>query len=112
MPVSLPEVGARKHLYIVLLAWVVFLLLAAWVLPPLDSHLRPPPLVGWSVVALFVLLALLTAVVAPAYLYRSWLKLPTAPNKTVYALWMGLETLLLLAVPIWLAFLFFSSRAR
>ena len=34
MPFSLVKVGTGKHLGFVLLAWVVFFLLAAWVLPP------------------------------------------------------------------------------
>ena len=116
MPLSIARVGRARHLYILLLVWAVFLLLAACVLPPLDSRLPPSPLVGWSMVALTVLLALLSAIIVPAYLYLSWLKLPTVPNKTAYGLWMGFETLLLLGVPIWLAFSLltglFSSRIR
>jgi hypothetical protein len=38
------KIGTGKHLGFVLLAWAVFFMLAAWVLPPLDSHLRPTPL--------------------------------------------------------------------
>jgi hypothetical protein len=37
--------GTGKHLGFVLLAWAVFFVLAAWVLPPLDSRLQPTPLV-------------------------------------------------------------------
>lgn len=97
-----------KHLGFVLLAWLVFFLLAAWVLPPLDSHLQPTPLVYRGVLTLTILLALSTMIVIPAYVYRSWLRLPTVPNRTAYGLWVGLESLLLLAVPIGLAFLFFT----
>src|ERR1035438_1214298 len=48
LPLSLVRVGTGKHLGFVLLAWVLFFMLAAWVLPPLDSHLKPEPLVHWS----------------------------------------------------------------
>ena len=82
----------------------------------MDSHLQPAPLVYCSFVTLAVLLALPTAIVIPAYVYQSWLRLPTVPNRTVYGLWLGLESLLLVGVPIWLAFLFltkfFSSGLR
>ncbi len=108
MPYSLARVGTGKHLGFVLLAWAVFLVLEAWVLPPLDSHLRPAPLVYWSFVTLAVLLAVPTVIVVPAYVHRSWLRLPTVSNKTAYGLWVGLESLLLLAVPVALAFLFLS----
>jgi len=56
-----------------------------------------------------VLLALLSAIIVPAYLYQSWLKLPTAPNKLVYGLWIAFETLLLIAVPVWLFVLLLSK---
>jgi hypothetical protein len=103
------KVGTGKHLGFVMLAWAVFFVLAAWVLPPLDSHQRPVPLVYWSVLTLTILLALPTVVVVPAYVYRSWLKLPTVPNRTAYGLWIGLESLLLLAVPVGLAFWFLTK---
>jgi MFS-type transporter involved in bile tolerance (Atg22 family) len=104
MPFLAAKIGTGKHLGLVLLAWAVFFLLAAWMLPPLDSRLQPTPLVYWSVLTLTILLALPTVVVVPAYVYRSWLKLPSVPNRTAYGLWVGLESLLLLAVPVGLAF--------
>jgi len=88
----------------VLLAWAVFFLLAAWVLPPLDSRLQPTPLVYRSVLTLTIILALATVTVIPAYVYRAWLRLPTVPNRMAYGLWVGLENLLLLALPVGLAF--------
>jgi hypothetical protein len=88
------------------LALTVVVLLAAWVLPPLDSHLQPTPLVYSGVVTLAILLAVPTVIVVPAYVCRSWLRLPTVPNRTAYGLWVSLESLLLLGVPMGLAFLF------
>jgi hypothetical protein len=104
VPFSAAKIGTGKHLGFVLLAWAVFFLLAAWVLPPLDSRLQPTPLVYRSVLTLTILLAVPTVIVVPAYVYRSWLKLPTVPNRAAYGLWVGFESLLLLAVPIGLAF--------
>jgi hypothetical protein len=104
MPFLAAKIGTGKHLGFVLLAWAVFFLLAAWVLPPLDSHLQPTPLVYRSVLTLTILLALPTVIVIPAYVYRSWLKLPTVPNRAAYGLWVGFESLLLLTLPIGLAF--------
>jgi hypothetical protein len=98
------KIGTGKHLGFVVLAWAVFFVLAAWVLPPLDSHLRPTPLVYRGVLTLTILLALPTVIVIPAYVYRAWLKLQTVPNRTGYGLWVGFESLLLLAAPVGLAF--------
>lgn len=67
-------------------------------LSPLDSHVTPRPLTLWTVITITALLTICTGIAVPAYLYQSWLKLPTVPNKTVYGLWIGLESLLLLAV--------------
>ena len=100
----LAKVGRESHLGFVAPAWAVFFALAAWVLPPLDSHQRPVPLVYWSVLILAILLVVPTVIVVPAYVYRSWLKLPTVPNRMAYGLWVGLESLLLLGVPMGLAF--------
>lgn len=104
MPFLAAKIGTGKHLGFVLLSWAVFFLLAAWVLPPFDSRLQPTPLVYRSVLTLTILLALPTVIVVPAYVYRSWLRLPTVPNRTAYGLWVGLESLLLLGVPVGLAF--------
>jgi len=40
MPISLRYIGTGKYMLFVVLAWVMFFLLAALVLPPIDSHLR------------------------------------------------------------------------
>lgn len=108
-PQTVAKLGTGKQLGFVLLGWVVMLVVAASVLPPLDSHLQPAPLTYWSVVTLTILLAISTAIIVPGYLYQSWLKLPTAPNRTLYGLWLGLESLLLLAVPTGLAFLLLTK---
>src|ERR1700733_3935349 len=109
MPFLAAKIGTGKHLGFVLLSWAVFFLLAAWVLPPLDSRLRPTPLVYWGVLTLTILLALPTVVVVPAYVCRSWRRLPTVSHRPAYGVWVGFETLLLLAVPIGLAFWFLTK---
>lgn len=108
MPFTLPiaKIGTARNLGFVLLAWFLLLGWVASAFPPLDSHLKPGPLVFWSFMILAVPLALLTVIFILAYLYQSWLMLPTAPNKIVYGLWLGFETLLLLGVPLWLAISF------
>jgi len=87
----------RRLLY-AFIAWGVFLYFLAVLPPPLDSHVKPPPLTLWSVVTISALLTVYTVIAVAAYLYQSWLKLPTLPNKTAYGLWIGLESLLLLAM--------------
>lgn len=72
MPFSAAKIGTGKHLGFVLLAWAMFFVLAAWVLPPLDSRLQSTPMVYRSVLTLTILLALPTVIVIPAYVYRAW----------------------------------------
>jgi hypothetical protein len=86
-----------RHLLYVFIGWGFFLCFLSVLAPPLDSRVEPPPLVLWSIIAITALLTPYTAVAVPAYLYQSWLKLPTVPNRTAYGLWIGLESLLLLA---------------
>ena len=92
------KANAGRHLLCAFIGWAVFLYLSAVVLPPLDSHPKPPPLTLWNVIAITGLLTLYTAIAIAAYLYQSWLKFPTVPNKTVYGIWSGLESLLLLGM--------------
>ena len=109
MSLSLRKLGTGRHLGFVLLAWVIFLLIAALLLPPLDSHLQPGSIVGWGVVMMAILLALTSMIIVPAYLYRSWLRLPTVSNRTAYGLWISFESLLLLAMLLGVAFLFLTK---
>jgi len=62
----------------------------------------------WSVIAITGLLTLYTAFAVPAYLYQSWLKLASARNRTAYGLWIGLESLLLLALTFGAVYLLLS----
>jgi hypothetical protein len=90
--------NAGRHLLCAFTGWAVFFILSAVFLPALDSHVKPPPLTLWNVVVITGVLKLYTAIAIPTYLYQSWLTLPTAPNKTVYGLWIGLESLLLVGM--------------
>ncbi len=116
MPFQVHKVNIGKHLLFLCLGWAGLLVFSAVVLPPLDSHIPPQPAIYWSVVTIMVAFALYTAIVLPAYLYQSWRKFAAVPNKTAYGIWLGFETLLLLAIPTWLAFQLvgrlFSGRSR
>jgi len=94
MTILLRNVGTGKYMLFVVLAWAMFFLLAALVLPPIDSHLRPALSVYRGFLSVAVLLAVPTVIVAPAYVYRAWLRLPTVPNRTAYGLWLGFESVL------------------
>jgi magnesium-transporting ATPase (P-type) len=98
MPFSMRKASAEKHLFFAFLGWAVFLMFAAWILPPLDSHLQPQPLTYWCIVAIAAILAIYTAIIVPAYFYKMWRRLPSVPNKASYGLWVGFESLTFIAI--------------
>ncbi len=87
-----------RHLLFAFIGWGVFLYYLAVFLPPVDSYVLPSRLLLWSVVSGTALLTLYTSVAISIYLYQSWLKWPTVPNKVSYGVWVGLECLVLLVV--------------
>jgi hypothetical protein len=87
-----------RHLLYAFIGWGVFACTAAFVLPPTDSRVEPPPLTFWSIITITALLAIYTALAVPGYLRHAWLKLPTVPNKLAYGLWIGLESVVLVAI--------------
>lgn len=72
--------------------WTVLLLAAAFVLPPLDSHVKPYPVLEGVFLAVTGLLLLATAHSVVAYFWDAWQRLRTAPNKLAFAVWLGFET--------------------
>ncbi len=70
-----------KHLGFVALAWAVFFVLAAWVLPPLDSHQRPVPLVYWSVLTLTILLILAHVGCSTVGMQQAGTMTPVSPSQ-------------------------------
>ena len=87
-----------RHLLYAVIGWGAFLYTVAVLPPPLDSHIKPSPLGFWSILTATAFLTLYVAFAAAAYLYQSWSKLPTAPNKTWYGIWIGLESVLLVSL--------------
>ncbi len=99
----LAKFGSDKFVFLAILGLALVSFVMALILPPIDSHLKPPPLVFWSLVTLLALLTVCIAIAVPTYLYRSWARLRTVPNKTAYVIWLGFETLLAFACAIGVA---------
>jgi hypothetical protein len=91
------DAAPGRHLLYAFMGWGIFLYLSAVLLPPLDSRAKSWSRTLWGIAAPTALLTPYTAFAVWSYLYRSWAKLDTVPNKTAYALWVALESLVLLA---------------
>lgn len=81
-----------------LLGWFVFLLGAALLLPPLDSHASAQPTVKAAFAVVGALFVIGTLVALMSYFMRAWQRLGTVPNRTAYMVWVGLETVAALFV--------------
>lgn len=104
MPFPPLKVSAEKHLFFAVLGWVVFLFSVAWILPPCDSRVPPQPLTFWSIIAIAAGFAIYTAIMVPGYSCQSWRRLPTVPNKISYGIWISSESMVFLAILVWVAF--------
>jgi hypothetical protein len=90
-----------RHLLYVFIGWGLYLTVFGGLLvPPLGPDLRAVSPALWSTIAITItaLLTLYTAVAVPVSLYHLWLKLPTVSNKMAYGLWIGVASLLFLAM--------------
>ena len=96
---SFSRLSKGGRLLIVLAGWASSFVLAAIVLPPLDSHIAPKPAAYWSILALVAVLTLCSLIAIPAYLLQQWRRLPTVPNRAAYGIWLGFESMLLVAIP-------------
>ena len=76
----------------VLIAWLVFLLGAALILPPLDSHAPVSSTQGLVLLLCLGLLLIATPIAAVRYFRQAWQKVDSVPNRTSYVVWLGLET--------------------
>lgn len=76
----------------VLIAWFVFSLGAALVLPPLDSRAPLHPTQKFVLFLCAALLLVATPVAAVGYFKEAWQRLGSVPNRTSYMVWLGLET--------------------
>lgn len=112
-PFPLSKARIEKHLFFVFLAWWVTSVFAAAILPPSPSHVRPEwSLTIWSIVIMVSMLTIYTATILLIYFYQSWKELPTVANKTSYSVWLGFESLVFLAILIWIASVFFGRFIR
>jgi quinol-cytochrome oxidoreductase complex cytochrome b subunit len=84
--------------------WFVFLLGAAFLLPPLDSHASVQPTVKAAFAVIGALFVIGTLVALMSYFMQAWQRLSTVPNRTAYMVWIGLETVAALFVLFGLAY--------
>jgi len=82
----------RITLVRVALSWIVFLVIGALALPPIDSTGAPNAALnhGFAVCGAFLLLLTIYAVVA--YFMTAWRKIGMVPNRSSYVVWVGFET--------------------
>jgi hypothetical protein len=82
--------------------WVILLLLASLLLPPLDSRVNPGPVLAVSFIVATVALSIYTVAVMFGYFNRSWRRVGLVPNRVEYATWLGIQTALFLVVIVWI----------
>ena len=92
----------------VMMAWAVFLVAAALILPNLDSHARSYPVVEVIIVVYWVSAVIATPVSFVAYFKNAWRRVKIVDNRRVYVLWLSLETIAAVLV---VAFLLVTSVA-
>jgi len=93
--------GAKKRAgHIIWLGWMILLIGAAWLLPPLDSRVKPQPWAVVLVVAGCAVGLVLGTISLYRYFHDSWRQWRDVPNKTEYIVWLSLETLAAVGVVI------------
>jgi hypothetical protein len=90
----------KKNILLVV-GWGVLLVLAALLLPPLDSRVNPGPLLAKSFIVATIAMSLYTVVVMFSYFNRSWRRVGLVPNRVEYVTWLGFQTALFLVVFVW-----------
>lgn len=73
--------------------WLIFLIGAAWLLPPLDSRTATNAALRVSMLVCCVVLVIATCLATLQYFKDAWGKAGSAPNRNAYIAWIGLETL-------------------
>ncbi len=96
------EAGQVRKNIVLVAGWVLLLLLAALLLPPLDSRVNPGPLLAKSFIVATIALSIYTVVVMFGYFNRSWRRVGLVPNRVEYATWLGFQTALFLVVFVWI----------
>jgi hypothetical protein len=79
--------------HIVWLGWMILLIGAAWILPPLDSRSHPHPVAVMLVLLGCVTFLILTCISLSRYFRNAWRNSRTAPNRAEYVIWLTLESL-------------------
>lgn len=77
----------------VAIAWAVFSFAAAFFIPDLDSHTRWHPAVTITIAIGVTLFFIATPIALFRYFNRAWKRVNRVPNRTVYTVWLGLETI-------------------
>lgn len=70
--------------------WVVILISAAVILPPIDSKMSSVAAI--PILVLMFLWLLLSLVALSVYFYRAWNRVSLVDNKKPYVVWMSFET--------------------
>jgi hypothetical protein len=96
-----PQNGATKRAgHVIWLGWMILLIVAAWLLPPLDSRIQPHPVAVILVVAGCAVGLILTCISGYRYFSDSWRQWRRVPNRVEYLVWLSLETVAALGVVI------------
>jgi hypothetical protein len=82
----------------VAIAWAVFLIGAAVALPPIDSRTPVHPAVTVIVFICCALLLIATPIAVFTYFNQAWRKIGSVPNKSAYAIWLGLESIVAVSI--------------
>ena len=77
---------------------MILLIAAAWLLPPLDSRVKPHPAAVVLVVVGCAVGLILGCISLYRYFNHSWRSWRSVPNKTEYVVWLSLETLTAIGV--------------
>jgi hypothetical protein len=88
----------RPKLTHVAFGWVIFLIGAAWLLPPLDSHLSTNAETRWLILTCCIVLVLATCIATVRYFIDAWSKVRAVSNRTAYVAWISFETLVAVVV--------------
>ena len=89
-----PSTG--KLARVLVLAWILLLWIAAVILPP--TGVRPSSVTALLFIISACSLLAATSVALFIYFYRSWKRVQSVTNKGAYVLWLGFESLAVVAV--------------
>ena len=92
--------------------WIALLVLAAILLPPLDSRVEPRPILAKFFVVSTIILSLYTVIVMFVYFDRAWRRAGSVPNRVEYISWLSLETVIFLMIFVWILKILIVGVAR